>query len=372
MSPLALGLSFFTIAAFLSAAWLYRTNAPVIDFTSFWAAGQVVLQGHASSAYDFAAHRALELTVARTNRPVPFLYPPPFLLVVAPFAFRPYWTAYLLWITGTGAIYLIATRRVLQARQALAFPAAFDNVIFGQNAFLTCSAFIIATSLLESQPVLAGGVIGLFVCKPQLALLFPVALLASRNWRAIAGAAASSAALAGIAALVFGLDCYRRFLASGSDYAAMLVRDGWTWNQVASLFGAVRYFGVPQGAALALQAICAFVAIGLTWRAWSKKLEQRVPVLAAGTLLVSPYLFTYDSLLLIIPLGWFLRQRRFARVAVVWLLSLVTLLALFNLLPTPNLTPVAAALSLWWLHSDSLPVDRPKRFSLVADSVRRL
>src|SRR5262249_912309 len=33
-----------------------------VDFLSFWAAGRLALAGHAASAYDWVAHRAVELT----------------------------------------------------------------------------------------------------------------------------------------------------------------------------------------------------------------------------------------------------------------------------------------------------------------------
>ena len=353
-SPLAVAFSFLTLAAFAGAVWLFRWKAPGVDFTSFWAAGQLALQGHGSLAYDYGTHHAVETTVADVGRAVPFPYPPPFLLVVLPFGFHPYWLSYLVWIAGTGTFYLAAMRRILPPAYALGFPAAFDHVIFGQNAFLTCSVFLIGTSLLESQPLLAGAVLGLFVCKPQLAILFPVAVLASRNWRAIAGAAASSIALAAIAAVLFGFGSYAGFLTTSGRYTAMMARDYWPWEQVASLFGAARYLGIPETQALLLQAGAACLVIALTWRAWALRLEQRVPILAAGTMLVSPYLFTYDSLLLIIPMAWFLKKGETGRAAIIWLLSLLTLLSLFGLCPTPNLTPLAAAASLWWLHSESL------------------
>ena len=341
------------MAALAFGVWIYRSIGPAVDFTSFWAAGHVALSGHASLAYDYNAHGAVEGTVTHLGKPIPFLYPPPFLLMLMPFGFHPYWLAYLLWVLGTGAIFAAATRRILPASYAFGYPAAFDNVIFGQNAFLTCSAFALGTALLETQPFAAGAILGLFVCKPQLALLLPVALLAGRQWRAIGGAALSSIALLALAAILFGFHSYADFLTASSRYGLMMAHGEWRWNQVASVFGAVRYFGAPTSAALILQGSFAVFAIAITWRAWSLKLDQRVPILAASTLLVSPYLFTYDSLLLVIVVGRFLREGKSLRVALVWLLSLATVLSLFGLCPVPNLTPVAAIVSLWWLCSDS-------------------
>lgn len=349
LAIVALGFSLVTVAALAGAAFIYRSIGPTVDFTSFWAAGHVALGGHAAHAYEFASHAAIEKTVTHSGSAVPFLYPPPFLLVVIPIGFQPYWLAYLLWVLGTGALYIAGTRRILPARFAIGYPAGFDNVAFGQNAFLTCSAFAVGTALLDSQPFTAGAVLGLFVCKPQLACLLPVALLAGRRWSAIIGAFASSIALLCLAGLLFGFHSYADFLAASSEYGAMMAHSEWRWNQVASVFGMVRYFGASPSTAFLLQGLCAALAFVVTWRAWALKLDERVPILVSGTLLVSPYLFTYDSLLLAIVVGWFLRERKLARVALVWLLSLATVLSVFGLCPTPNLTPVAAMLSLWWL-----------------------
>jgi len=349
---LALVLAAVTVVAFVGAIWIYRTNGPAVDFTSFWAAGRLALQGHGALAYDYATHRSVEATVVTVFRPLPFSYPPPFLLIVTPFALAPYWAAYPIWMITTGAIYLVAIRRILPARYALAFPGALDNVIFGQNAFLTCSGFQVGASLLESRPLLAGAILGLFICKPQLALLFPVAVLAGRHWRAIVGAAASSIAALALATLLFGIQSYAGFFSMTARFAVMMrTQSEWPWEQVASAFGFACYLGAWESVALSLQLVCAFLAVALTWRAWAHKVDQRVPVLAASTLLVSPYLFTYDSLLLLIPAGWFLRERRPGRAALIWLASLLTVLSLFRLCPVPNLTPVAALMSLWWLHS---------------------
>ena len=71
----------------------------------------------------------------------------------------------------------------------LAAPAVFINAVGGQNGTWTAALFGGGLSLLERRPLLAGGLLGLLIYKPQLALLIPVALLAGRHWRAFAAAA---------------------------------------------------------------------------------------------------------------------------------------------------------------------------------------
>jgi hypothetical protein len=235
------------------------------------------------------------------------------------------------------------------------------NAVGGQNGFLTCSIFAGGTSLLEKRPFRGGLLLGLLICKPQLALLLPVAVIAGRHWRAIYGAAISSTGLLAISAVVFGLDTFGGFIRTAGQFTDFMAASAWRWNQFASVFGLARYAGVPQTQALLLQGLCACGAILVTWRAWSTRAPQRVPVLASATLLASPYLFTYDTLLLVISLAWFVREKRHpARLAVLWLGCVAAAFAAMGLGPVqiPNVTPLLALGTLWWLHSDRLQPQR--------------
>jgi hypothetical protein len=336
----------------VTAAWIYHSYGPGVDFASYWAAGRLALLGQPSLAYDVEAHRAVEMTVANMGGVMPFPYPPPFLFAVSPFAFHPFWLAYLLWMGVTAGLYFVATRRFVAPRYAFAHPAALVNAVIGQNGFLTSSIFLFGIAALAAHPFAAGAIFGLLVIKPQLAVLVPVALIAARQWRAIGGAALSSLALLGLAAIIFGLDSYRGFLAITGDYGGYMAADRWNWAEQASVFGFFRFFGVPQAAALTGQGVAALTAAILTWRAWARGQEQRGAVLAAATLLVPPYVFTYDSLLLILPLAVLLREpERRWRAALAWLLLALPLLGYFGLYPGPNTVPIAAGLCLWWLSA---------------------
>src|SRR5207244_8589214 len=84
---------------------------------------------------------------------------------------------------------------------------------------------------------------------------------------------------------------------------------------------------------------------------WALRLDTRGPTLAAATLLVPPYLFTYDSLLLIVPMGWIIRKQKHpAAIAVIWLLCLLPIISYSGAFTGPNTVPVAAALCLFLLY----------------------
>jgi len=341
--------SVFAFTVVLSAC-VYYLYGPDVDFVSFWAAGRLTLGGHPSVAYDIHAHRAVEQTVAHIGGLMPFPYPPPFLFFVSVFAWAAYPFAYLLWISATAGFYFAATRRFTAPRFAFAHPAAIVNAMIGQNGFLTSGIFLFGISRVAAAPFTAGLILGALVIKPQLGVLIPVALLASRQWRAIGGAALSSLAVAAAAALVFGLDSYRGFFAITQQYAAFMAADRWDWAQQASVFGFFRLLGAPQPLALTMQGMAAFAAAAVTWRAWARGSEQREAILAAATLLVPPYVFAYDSLLLVLPLTMLLGDgERPWRAAIVWVCLAAPLAGYFGLYPGPNTVPVAAILSLWWL-----------------------
>ena len=329
------------------------TDQKASDFLSYWAAARLAVTEAPALAYNIAVHRALELSVADPEGLLPFPYPPPFLLLLLPLGLIPYWAAFAVWIAATAIVYLVVSRPIAPLAYRLAHPQALANALIGQNGFLTTAIFIAGMRALERKPLLGGGILGLLVIKPQLALILPIALLAGREWRAIAAAAVSSIAFLLLAFLTLGLDAYRGFFAILPVYTEAMATSRWPWNELASVFAFARHLGVPQQPALVLHAIVALGATALVWRAWSRKSEVRVPVLAAAILLIPPYLFTYDALLLIVPMGWLIaRERGPWVIAVAWLCCLLPIVTYIGYYPGPNPIPVAALLCLWALHSE--------------------
>ena len=343
----ALALLFVIYAGY--ASWRNYFDPPGVDFVSFWAAAKLALQGQPWLAYDVAAHRAVELTAGKVEGLLPFPYPPPYLFFVLPFGLVPFWLAFPLWVGLTGTLYVLAARRLAPLPYSLVNPAALPCALIGQNGLLTTAIFIRGSEFVETRPFTAGLLLGLLVIKPQLALLLPVALLASSNWRAIAGAATSSIGLLVLALAAFGWESYQGFFQILPRYAGFMRESQWPWNELASPFALFRFIGVPQGIAIAAHALVALGAAAITWRAWSRRWEHRIAVLATASVLVPPYLFTYDALLLIVPLCRFIRQQRLWLSAVVWLFCLLPIASYTPAYAGPNTMMIAALLCLWGL-----------------------
>ena len=343
----------FVIVAVWACAILF-TERKAGDFLSYWAAAKLAVGGQAALAYDVQAHRAVELAAAPVEGLLPFAYPPPFLLLIVPLGLLSYPAAFAVWLALSACLFAVASARVAPLHYRLAHPQAIGNALIGQNAFLTSAIFIAGTARLERAPFLGGAILGLLALKPQLALLLPVALIADRQWRAIAGGALSTAALLLAAFALLGPAAYGGFLDIVPLFTGALAAESWPWNELASTFAFARHLGIPHAPALALHAIVALAAAVLAWRAWRARREDRVAVLAAATLLVPPYLFTYDALLMVVPMGWFVvRQRHPRLVALMWLFCLLPIATYFGGYPGPNTIPLAAMLALWALERDS-------------------
>jgi hypothetical protein len=228
------------------------------------------------------------------------------------------------------------------------------NALIGQNGFLTSAIFIFGMSQLSTRPFLAGATLGLLIIKPQLALTLPVAFLAGREWRGIAGGVVSGAFMLLAALVVFGASTYQAFFDILPKYTEFMSQNRLPWNELASVFAFCRFVGIPQTPAAVVQALVALAAIFVTWRAWRRDLDTKIPILAAATLLLPPYLYTYDTLLLILPLGWFiLHGHRRTLVAILWLLCFLPFIAYDYTWPGPTTIPIAAILSIWFLYKDA-------------------
>ncbi len=317
------------------------------DFISFWGAAQLTLAGDPAAAYDQAKLHAVQSAVVTfvNGDGMPFPYPPAFLLLIAPFGLLPFAASLALWSATTFAVYFVVIRRMFPQSGwlAAAFPPVFINAAIGQNAFVTAAIFIGGMLLLQRRPFAAGLLLGCLVIKPQLGLFLPIALLAARQWRAIAGAAISSLALLAVGAAVFGIAATEAWLAQMPLYVN-IGRDGLVgWHKMASVYAALRQAGAGLELAFAVHLLVAAAAALLVWRVWRSEAEApaKTGILAAATLLASPYVFPYDAVLLVVAFFWLAQRGAPALpLAVLWCLPLLTIAQIASVHGPANLSPV--------------------------------
>lgn len=350
----ALVIAALVVALIAIACWINWTNPHPVDFVSFWAAGRMALGGHGAAIYDIVAHRAVEQSAAPVTGLMPFPYPPPFLLIVAPFGALPFGPAFTAWIVITGAIFIAAARTVMPTRFALAHPAVLANGMIGQTGFLTAALLLAGTRLLDARPIVAGAMLGLVAIKPQLAVLIPLAMIAGRYWRALAAAGWSALGMTALASMMFGGSTYQAFFGMVPTYGAFLADGRWPWNELASPYAFARFAGVPMIAAAAVHAAIAIAAAAIVWRAWRLRWAHKAAILAAATILVPPYVMSYDAIVLALPLAsLMLIDRHCWLIPLLWGLCLLPVLNNFGAVQAPNGLPLAAAIMLFMLWRDA-------------------
>lgn len=347
----ALAFGFVIALALFSNA----VNARQMDFMAFWSAGKLTLAGQAAAAFDIAVHSKVQAAVVDFDGLMPFAYPPPFLLMVTPFALLPYQAAVMVWVALTFAAYIVAMRQFAPSSgwTAAAFPPVLVNGIIAQNGLLTGGLFVWGMALLKRHPVAAGLVLGCLVIKPHLAVLLPLALAAGGHWRAFAGAAASSVGLLFAALLVFGIEVYLAFIEQMPLFSSIAAKGLVGWHKMASVFAALRLAGASPEAAWSAHILVAGVgalAVGLVWRS-KAECDAKAAMLAAASVLVSPYIYLYDTVLLALPFVWLARTGEDWRVlAVLWLIPFIVALQNwgFNELVNPApLLPIAMMGLIW-------------------------
>jgi len=305
----------FFLYLYWQGLWLANeSSAPIYhDFTSFWVAGWRALYGETASLYDEAAFReAADNSVGLGNSSYSLLaYPPIFTLFLVPLAMLPYFVAFLTWESATLAlciavVYLIV-RRQPAISLSLASPFAAWNFLIGQNGFLTASLLGASLLFLERRPMLAGVFIGCLTYKPQFGILFPVALIAARQWRACISAAVTAIFLGAASAAAFGVDGWvvfpRALFAQGSETMFASPDWGFVFQTVYGLILLLR-----GGAALAwLAQGVAAAGMGLiVWLVWRSpaRYSLKAATLAAGALVATHHALAYDLAAIAIPVAF--------------------------------------------------------------------
>jgi hypothetical protein len=294
-AAVTIGASLLLVAISVALLVPRLRNWPIApDFTMLWAGARfAVIRPH--DAYDVAAVTAAQMSIRPPVGPLPFPYPPSALPLLAPFGLLPFWPAYWLWTLLSIMAFWSAARRITSSLMlAFVAPQMVLALVLGQTTLWIGALLIWGVMLLRTKPFVAGLLFGVAAAiKPQFAIMIPVAVLAGRHWRAIAGGATGLAGML-ILSLPFGLFLW-------GDWASMIARhpgivSGYGLDVLgASPLLALKVLGLP----LYLHALFAALAIWLVWRVFSgHDVRKQVLVLLAATLLASPYAIRYELAML--------------------------------------------------------------------------
>ncbi len=312
-------------AGYLAGNWAVdHAGLPVYtDFSTIWVAGVNALHGEAAALYDsakFIDMQAALLGPIKIDYPN-WPYPPTFSLLAAPFGLLPYVYALLTWnvvtLLGLVIVVFLIVRRVPAIALVLASPFTFWNFFAGQNGCVTGALIGASLLSLERQPVLAGVFVGCLTYKPQFGILFPIALVAARQWRAIASAAVTVALLVCASALAFGPAAWEAFpLGFSSQFTVVLEAGGLPnpladWGRIQTMYGLLRAFTGNAVLAWVGHGVTVVALVIIVWRVWRS--EMRYPLkaatLSAAALVATPYAFGYDLAALAIPVAFLAKDQ---------------------------------------------------------------
>jgi alpha-1,2-mannosyltransferase len=290
-------------------------NLKGTDFLHFYTLGIVAAVHRGADLYDMHAQAAIAAERVPQAAGITYLplYPPQVSLLFAPLAQLSYASALAVWWIFSAAIYAVCCYCVWQACPnlrgesrlvlilAVAFPAFFHLIAWGQTSALALACFTLIYFLLRRQrEFLAGLALGCMIFKPQLGLAAAVVFVSVGAWKIVLGAALSAAAELSVGILYYGMDPLHRWinmlwhvrgvlpLLEPRPHQTHSLRTFWTllipWNDLA----------------LALYVGSAAIVLGLTIVTWrrSSALALRFSSLLLATVLVAPHLTVYDLIIL--------------------------------------------------------------------------
>jgi len=286
------------------------------DFTWIWLSSKFAVSGALAQAYDYSVFSAARAAlVGPPNCILEHLdYPPTLLLFTYPLGLMPYSIAFAAWMVATLLLYLAAVYAIIPRWAAViaavtSYPI-FWNVLLGHNGFLTAGLIGLALALMERRPWLSGIFLGLLTYKPQFDILFPFALLASRNWRVILSATATSLIFGLAAALAFGYQVWPSFIAALIDRASSLSESSALNLPLVSVFGFLRLFGISAHVAWSAQLAVTVVVVATVSALWARPIPHalKAAAIGIGSLLAAPHVISYDLCILSIAIAFVVKD----------------------------------------------------------------
>lgn len=280
------------------------------DFIGYWTASKLILSGNILDVYDLQKLFSAEKSLTGINFYIPVNYPPTYLLMIAPLAFLPYLLSLIIWLGATFLLFLTVIRKISQHPATLwltiAFPGTFQNIIHGQNGFLSTAILGGGLLCMERFPFLGGIFLGLLTYKPHLAILIPVALTAGRYWKTLAGMVISTFGFILISILFFGVEIWFQFFQKIAFAFKILEGHALPLHQMITTFSAALLAGISPTIASFLHGTVGAVALAIMIWVWvrSSPFFLRASSLVLAVLLFTPHANTYDLTLLSLPIAW--------------------------------------------------------------------
>jgi alpha-1,2-mannosyltransferase len=389
-----LAIATFICGGFGLTSWLFYglvfAGKTSTDFMVFYAAVRAYFENDLGVLADGVRFTAVinEIFADWLASPIelhPWVNPPSFLLILLPFGVMPFAEASVVFMGVTFAGLFAALRLHASSEREMWIyacalvlcPATAYTAFVGQNTFLTAALLIAGFALASRKPILAGILLGILSYKPQFCMMVPIALIAARQWRVLANAAAAAIAIAAASGLVFGVALWQvwfDFLTGASPLFHSWATEGLMKGQ--SVYTCAILLGADKTFAFVVQVMAALIAAASVYWCFSNPMrpELQLAVLLAATILAAPDVSTSDSLLLgiaatslfIYSLGAKIHLGDTVFALCIWASPLMSPPSVF---PAGLMTPLLVLLFIGWAmyrgHRDPRPLQPAGRFSAV-------
>ena len=300
-------------------------TSTLLDFSEFYAAGDIVRHGLGNTLYDLRVQAEFQLRVAPVHA---FYLRPPFeALLFVPLSYLGYRSAYIIWSLFSLALLSLAARLIqtnsniiealLQYTRGipadyglllllfLSFEPTMNCFLIGQDSVMILMVYtLVFLALKRGRELEAGGLLACGLFKFHLVLPFLMIFALRRRGRFIRGFATIAVLLVGVCVLLCGTRVivtypqmflnpeYRKLMGFQPEYAA-------NFRGLVFLLTGGKLPVTPSAI------LVAFVSALLLWviaKKWNdNELDVSFSAATVATLLTGFHLFVYDLSLLLLP-----------------------------------------------------------------------
>jgi len=298
------------------------------DYLVFFVPGQMIRHGHHDRLYDFEFTKRFQ----RDPTVIPYEwdphaftvypYPPFFVWLCLPFSYLSFHAGAIVWAVMMAGLFVGALMLMLRSVPGgmrwfgwallgcLAYHPLILSIYTCQNATLSLLILAACYALLRGgRPFASGAVFALLAFKPQLTIVIGLAMLCTRHWRFVGGAAVGGLMLLAASLAVSPSACldYIRLAPTMSKWIDM---PGMHLERMSCWYGFWRLAFAGQSlwyaqAATIVMSIATLVPLVYILR---RPIDPRSPYFAVqygalvlATVVLSPHLLTYDLTLLLLP-----------------------------------------------------------------------
>lgn len=299
------------------------------DFPAFYSLAVIADSQQSDKLYDQALQGAIQGAVWQehlSQAVLPGAYPPYVAFLLRPLAWLGPVVGRVVWGVLSVCCLLFAVyktaelspylkeRKVEAIAAALSFMPLLVGVVGGQTVAFSAAVYVGLLSLVHHSPCgerikqcRLGALAGVWLFKPQYALVVLLLLLVARRWWAVASFGAVSAMCYVLGVLVMGLSWPLEWLSFSAQFAEMNFASN--SHQMTNLVGAVQqliHIGILSGRsehATLFAGVSSLVVVGI-WLWWARRvsLYQALVMLAPILAVATPQANFYDLGLCFFPL----------------------------------------------------------------------